>query len=893
MHMKSLLDIRARHRTRLDLETLEDRLAPAVFNVNSLADILNPAPGVVTLRSAIQAANATPGGNTINLTVPGTYQLTAGELAILPGGGDLTIQNSSGGRVVVDGGGHNRVFDINPNFDPANPTPKFLVTLQGFTIQNGVASDAANADGPNASGGGIRDIGNASLTLTNMVVTHNSATADGGGIVMENTVSVPWTLTVNNSVISNNHAGDAGGGIDVDGTGKVFINPGTLITANTSVNQGAGIWLDAVQVGTVFGTANLTITGADISGNSALSGGTLGGGVGNAGTGIVTIVNSTIENNSSAGTGGGFGDENNQGTLIVRDSLFLNNSAFGNGGGIAADGPQTTITGTYFVGNTSEADGGGLFASVGTVSVISSRFNANVATNGGGIADAAPSLTVTTSLFDGNHAVGTAAGNGGAGGGINVETGATTVIVNNTLFRNNSAVNGTNGQGGAISDVAGTLSITNSQFTANSADGIGGGIFFAGTSATISGSTFNADRSGGDGGALFVVSGSTLTVQLSTLVGNTAGGEGGAIVSSGNLTVLDDTINGNVALFAGLGGGGGIRARTNSFLTMADTIVFGNGSILTGPDVFSLGSNVTDKGGNLIGSNAAAMEFGPGTKFGVDPLLGPLQNNGGPAVGLPGFGQVVLTEALRPGSPAIGQGVAVLGLTTDERGFARTGNPSIGAFEPQFALGTSANGLFVESIYETVLNRTADPGAAGWVNFLNQGGSAFNLIVTIENSTEFRSTVVQNLYQRYLHRQADPGGLQSFVNFLGAGGTVEQVAGIMVGSQEYFQLHGGTTGGFLSAVYEDVLDRAADQGGMDTFGQALAGGVSRAAVATSIFSSPEYLSELVGADYQAVLGRPADQAGLAAFVQSLQRGFSDQQVLAFLLGSPEAFGERA
>jgi hypothetical protein len=50
-------------------------LAPAVFNVNNTADILNPAAGVITLRSAIEAANATPGGNTINLTVPSNQGL--------------------------------------------------------------------------------------------------------------------------------------------------------------------------------------------------------------------------------------------------------------------------------------------------------------------------------------------------------------------------------------------------------------------------------------------------------------------------------------------------------------------------------------------------------------------------------------------------------------------------------------------------------------------------------------------------------------------------------------------------------------------------------------------------------------------------------------------------
>src|SRR6516162_10928446 len=105
---KSPAPLRRLGRRRLALEALEDRLAPAVFNVNSLLD-LSLAPGVnpdgtikgtttVTLRSAIQAANTTPGGITINLTLRGTYQITlapttpnesdnlAGELAILPEG---------------------------------------------------------------------------------------------------------------------------------------------------------------------------------------------------------------------------------------------------------------------------------------------------------------------------------------------------------------------------------------------------------------------------------------------------------------------------------------------------------------------------------------------------------------------------------------------------------------------------------------------------------------------------------------------------------------------------------------------------------------------------------------------------------------------------------------
>ena len=55
---------------------------------------------------------------------------------------------------------------------------------------------------------------------------------------------------------------------------------------------------------------------------------------------------------------------------------------------------------------------------------------------------------------------------------------------------------------------------------------------------------------------------------------------------------------------------------------------------------------------------SAASSFG--CQFNVNPLLGPLQDNGGPT----------FTHALLPGSPAIDAGRSV-GLTTDQRGAPR------------------------------------------------------------------------------------------------------------------------------------------------------------------------------------------------------------------------------
>jgi hypothetical protein len=91
----------------------------------------------------------------------------------------------------------------------------------------------------------------------------------------------------------------------------------------------------------------------------------------------------------------------------------------------------------------------------------------------------------------------------------------------------------------------------------------------------------------------------------------------------------------------------------------------GNLVLVTGALFVSLGHNLfSDK-------PAAALD--PTDLVNTDPLLGALADNGGPT----------LTHALLPGSPAIDAGVAVPGVTTDQRGVSRPQGiaPDIGAFE--------------------------------------------------------------------------------------------------------------------------------------------------------------------------------------------------------------------
>ncbi len=886
----------------LQVETLEGRLVPAVFNVNSLVDTLTLPAGAVTFRSALQAANAMPGSNTINLTLPGVYKITtvgtqdeadnvAGEFAYT-GTGSLTILNTSGGAVTVDGGGLNRVLDINP---VAENTTSFTVTLQGLTITGGAAFPGDAALG---SGGGIRAQGAASVVLNSVVVTGNSATADGGGIALESvTNDSTGTLTVNASTISHNSAGDAGGGIETDGKGRVTINTGSVIAFNTCVNQGAGIWLDA-------GGAALDVTASIISNNQALT--MLAGGIGNAGAGAVTISRSLIQNNFAGGTGGGFGDAASMGTLTVQDSAFLNNTAAGDGGGIQVGGGMMTITGSDFEGNVSGGDGGGVFVMCQAIRITNAVFRHNVAVNGGGVADQSTSTFVVSCTFDSNRAVGTSGGKGaglgigGNGGGLALTRTARSASVTSSLFLNNSSSNSFSGTGGGIFDDTAVLIILNTQFTGN-VSYFAGALSFGGSTLTITGSTFNNNRATFDGGALIYKNPQVATVPASNLIddtftANVAGRESGAIAFDGFETVnlLDDTFNANLATQ----GGGAITF--NAFplsVAFQNTIVAQNLVSGAALDISNGVSNpiVVDQGGNLVGVTAGQVQFGPGTLT-ANPRLGLLQNNGGQYAGAASEHQIVQTEALMPGSPAIGAGVASGAPTTDERAFPRIAggrtSPSIGAFEPQYAINASANQILVENFFELLLNRLADPGSAGFVNELNTGASASTVALQIEGSSEYLGNQVQLLFQRYLHRQADATGLPSFINLLSHGGTLEQAAAIIVGSPEYFQLHGGNNVSFLKAMYLDALGRLPDAFGQDSFTQMLAGGASRTTVALAVFTSPEYRSNLISQGFSTLLGRQAFPEDVTNFNNAFQNGLTDQVFVAILLGSTEFRSDR-
>ncbi len=221
------------------------------------------------------------------------------------------------------------------------------------------------------------------------------------------------------------------------------------------------------------------------------------------------------------------------------------------------------------------------------------------------------------------------------------------------------------------------------------------------------------------------------------------------------------------------------------------------------------------------------------------------------------------------------------------------GSPVANLLVPDLVNGSgtpAASGYsqFVGNVYELLLHRPADQGGLSfWIAQLNTGTPPSTVVADIEASNEYLTDLVASLYQEYLGRSPDAGAA-GWIDYLAAGGSVEQVTAGILGSAEYFADHGGTNQGYLDALYQQLLGRPADAVGESIWLQAMAGRQSRQTVALGFLTSAEYRSDLVQSDYQTYLGRNADPSGLAGWLAALESGVSDQQVLAAILGSPEA-----
>ena len=224
------------------------------------------------------------------------------------------------------------------------------------------------------------------------------------------------------------------------------------------------------------------------------------------------------------------------------------------------------------------------------------------------------------------------------------------------------------GQGGGAVVVAGAV-LTLSQTTVrdNDADS-GGGIANYGTltieRSTLADNDVSSTVSPVWGGGLLVGAGGNTVVRNSTISANQAlsaesTAEGAGIhLEGGTLVVESSTIAGNRPIEGVNPGAFGAisRSSANTNITVSHTIITGSGEPSPcGAPFQAADHNIVDDAS--CGSTVA------------NPLLGPLQDNGGPTN----------THAIPAESPAVNAGTSC--ESTDQRGLSRAGACDVGAYE--------------------------------------------------------------------------------------------------------------------------------------------------------------------------------------------------------------------
>ena len=646
-----------------------------VFNQGTLAVDGSSISGNISSGEETSAGGLLNGGIAVvtNSTFDGNT--TDGYGGAIFNEGSLTLLNAtlSGNSAGTTGGGMD-------NFATA--------TLTNVTISGNSASD---------DGGGIANFG--TLYLTNGTLSGNDSAANGGGIY----TAFGDTTTVANSIIAGNEASE---GDDLDGAVSATLNlDGTNILGSAPTgfeNNGADTGGDIILgQGNSFGLTDI-FESVGANPDTGVPSGVLADNGGNVETIALLVyaanpaldagqddrlVEATVgldlsgdgdqgDTITTDARGGGFGRTVDQTALTANDPDQVDIGAFELQSVIETPGLEVTTTDDDIDntdGETSLREAitlANLQAGADTITFASGAGEAfeNAATIR--LTQALGELTLFSDLtIDGSSAGGTVtiSGDSDNSGTRNAaDTRVFDILTGTATLQNLDIAHGFASNGGGIVISGGsTLNLLHSTVRDSYATGNGGGIYNTGSNLSISDSTISGNQASNYGGAIFTntdLTGTTATISNSTIANNTADNVGGGIHNQdGLLQIRNSTITGNTAS-ANQGSGVASYGDAVTQTEIVSSLIAGNTNdddvrIVSGPTVSftSLGNNVV--GGGDAGSIAAFNQTGDQTGI-TNPMLGPLQNNGGPTE----------TVALLPGSPAINTGSNPDSLTTDQRG---------------------------------------------------------------------------------------------------------------------------------------------------------------------------------------------------------------------------------
>jgi uncharacterized repeat protein (TIGR01451 family) len=609
----------------------------APLNTPSSTSCVSTDGGACTLRAAIQAADNSGGASTITLA-PGTYRLTipsaagddpsSGDLDIDGDATTITLAGAGAASTVIDTNGIDRAFAVQSGESLA---------LSGVSVTNGSqpsSGSSANSTDP-GQGGEIYNDG--SLTISDSALSANTA-GEGGGAVYSDADATATTIT--GSTITGSASSFGSGGAIFVAAGAVSLSDDT-ITAGIAGFGGGG----ALAVIESSSPGAVAISASNISDDSADFNG--GGAIYVDGATSLSVTTSTLSDDHAGDGAGGAIYADDSGPVSVTNSTLSGDDGSDGGGAIYEQGGTLSLANSVLDGDSSSRSAGGaLYISGGSLSLSASTLDGDSAgygTEGGAVYLDGSDLTLTGSTLDGDEAY--------DGGAVYIDGTADSAAqqISASTFADDAA----EAYGGAIDDAEGSLAVLASTLSANIASSDGGALYYGSYDGlSLTNDTFDSNEADESGGAIYLAdSASTGTVTLlNDTIAHNSSEYGGGIAQPGNANSIKYTIVADNAGGASSGGAGDC---------------YGNSA--------SDNAGSADTGGNLDDDGSCFSGEVSGNHVGVDLRLGPLASNGGPTQ----------TDALLPGSPAIGAAVSSPGFcpARDERGVPRPQAGDSGAFQ--------------------------------------------------------------------------------------------------------------------------------------------------------------------------------------------------------------------
>jgi hypothetical protein len=118
---------------------------------------------------------------------------------------------------------------------------------------------------------------------------------------------------------------------------------------------------------------------------------------------------------------------------------------------------------------------------------------------------------------------------------------------------------------------------------------------------------------------------------------------------------------------------------------------------------------------------------------------------------------------------------------------------SIGGSAEFFSRAGGTNAGFVTALYHDLLNRApsgSELSSAESALVAAETLSRVQQVTTVLTDHAYRAALVQSFYEAYLGRSADASGVSYWVGLLAGGATDEELQASIVGSAEFFSLHG-------------------------------------------------------------------------------------------------------